>query len=49
MEWGAILTLTGALIVLFLIAFIWYINVGGVLTAIKKLESNKTRDIGRCL
>jgi hypothetical protein len=36
MEWGTILALaTGGLIVLFPVAFIWYVNVGGILTASK--------------
>ena len=35
MEWGSVLALVaGGLIVLFPAAFIWYVNVGGILRAI---------------
>lgn len=37
MGWGTILALVlGILVVLFPVAFIWYINVGGIYTAIKR-------------
>jgi hypothetical protein len=37
MEWGSVLALfAGGLIILFPVAFIWYVNVGGILTAIKR-------------
>jgi hypothetical protein len=36
MEWGNILGLVaGGLIILFPVAFIWYLNVGGILKSIK--------------
>ena len=42
MEWGTILALAiGILVVLFPVAFIWYINVGGILTAIKSWRVEK--------
>lgn len=37
MEWGTILPLAiGTIVVLFPVAFIWYINVGGIYAAIKR-------------
>lgn len=42
MEWGTILPLAiGTLVVLFPVAFIWYINVGGIYIAIKRRRMAK--------
>jgi hypothetical protein len=36
MEWGTVLALVaGGFIILFPVAFIWYLNIGGMLKAIK--------------
>jgi hypothetical protein len=36
MEWGTILALfTGGIVILFPVAFIWYLNIGGILKVVK--------------
>lgn len=42
MEWSTIVALAIGIIVIFLpVAFIWYINVGGILTAVRSWKATK--------
>ena len=42
MEWGTILALAiGILVVLFPVAFIWYVNISGIYTVIKRRRLTK--------
>lgn len=47
MEWGVILALVLALpLILFPVAYVWYVNIGGLVAAIRKTQKKAAREVG---